>query len=162
MVIEISLWCASQLSDTHRAFLAGLPPAIDVDLGEAGLLHAFHGSPQSATDIITATTPPEDLDRMLGDAAGSLLAGGHTHVPMVQRHGTRMIINPGSVGLPFATYGYAGDVAVLNHAAYAVITAEGPELNIELRQTPIDSEQLEHQVNGNGMPHGQWWLGLCS
>jgi predicted phosphodiesterase len=161
-VIDVSLWCANQLSDAHRVFLAGLPPTVEIDLGDAGLLLAFHGSPESATDIITATTPPDELDQMLGDPEGSVLAGGHTHVPMVRRHRTKTIINPGSVGLPFATYGYAGDVPVLNHAAYALITTNGSELIIELRQVPIDREQLSHQVDASGMPHGAWWLGLRS
>ncbi len=161
-VIDISLWCASQLSEAHMKFLAGLPKTVEIDLGEAGLLLAFHGSPKSAIDIITATTPPDELDRMLAHSEGSVLAGGHTHVPMVRRHGTMTIINPGSVGPPFAAYGYAGDIPVMAHAAYTLITTNGSELSIELRQVPIDQEQLSRQVNASGMPHGVWWLGLRS
>ena len=146
-VIAINAWCASQLSPDHREFLAGLPATVEVDLGGAGRLLGFHGSPQSATDIITATTPPEELDEMLAGADHSVLAGGHTHVPMVRRHRSQTIINPGSVGLPFATYGYAGDVAVLNHAAYALVTVNGAELSIELCQVPVDQGRLSHQVD---------------
>jgi hypothetical protein len=32
---------------------------------------------------------------------------------MIRRHGTQTIIIPGSVGLPFATYGYTGELDVL-------------------------------------------------
>ena len=141
-------------------FLAGLSATVEVELGSAGRLLGFHGSPQSATDFITATTPPEELDEMLAGADHSVLAGGHTHVPMVRRHRSRTIINPGSVGLPFATYGYAGEVTVLNHAAYALVTANGAELSIELCQVPIDQGQLSRQVEASPMPHGAWWLGL--
>lgn len=161
-VIDISHWCASQLSDTHTKFLAGLPKTVEIDLGDGALLLAFHGSPKSAIDIITATTPPDELDRMLAHSEGSVLAGGHTHVPMVRRHRTKTIINPGSVGLPFAAYGYAGDAPVLDHAAYALITTNGSKLKIDLRQVPIDREQLSRQVSSSGMPHGAWWLGLRS
>ena len=158
--VEISLWCAGRLTEDHRRFLAGLPQTIEVDLGVAGRLLGFHGSPLSATDIITATTPSEELDGMLGGADQTILAGGHTHVPMVRRHHTQTIINPGSVGLPFAAYGHAGDVAVLDHAAYALVAADGPAVSIELRQVPIDWDALSRQVEASGMPHGAWWLGL--
>jgi hypothetical protein len=43
-----------------------LPAAVEADLGDAGLLLGFNGSPHSATDIIAAMTPPDELDRMLG------------------------------------------------------------------------------------------------
>ena len=81
---------------------------------------------------------------------------------MVRRHRAKTIINPGSVGFPFASYGYAGDVPVLNHAAYALITTNGSELSLELRQVPTDREQLSRQVDASGMPHGAWWLELRS
>lgn len=160
-IAEIGLWCAAQLTDEHRRFLAGLPGIVGVDLGEAGRFLGFHGSPRSATDIITNTTPPDDeLGEMLNGADQAVLAGGHTHVPMVRRHHTQTIINPGSVGLPFAAYGYAGQVPVLDHAAYALLTIDGPAMSIELRQVRVDKDTLSRHVEASGMPHGAWWLGL--
>lgn len=58
---------------------------------------------------------------MLDGFAHPFLAGGHTHVPLVRRFHDQTIINPGSVGLPFTTYGSAGEVPVMNHAAYAIV-----------------------------------------
>ncbi len=159
-IIEISRWCANQLEDHHKRFLAALPPSIEIDLDEAGHLLGFHGSPKSATDVITASTPPDDLDAMIDGYGQAILAGGHTHVPMIRRHRTQTIINPGSVGLPFAAYGFAGDVAVLNHAAYGSITTTGKQINIELRQIPVDPNSLSSQITNSEMPHGQWWLSL--
>lgn len=135
-VIEISLWCADQLSDQHKRFLASLVATVEIDLGEAGRLLGFHGSPQSAADIITAATSPDELDQILAGTNQAFLAGGHTHVPMIRRHRNQTIINPGSVGLPFATYGYAGHVTVLNHAAYGLVTATDSEFSIEFARFP--------------------------
>ena len=64
-VVELSLWCARQLTDDHRAFLAGLPPTVELELGSARSLLAFHGSPRSATDVINATTRGDELVEML-------------------------------------------------------------------------------------------------
>lgn len=159
-IAEISLWCAAQLASNHRQFLSELPATIDVDLGDAGRMLGFHGSPKSATDIVTADTPPDELDQMLDGAGERLLAGGHTHVSMVRRHRTQTIINPGSVGLPFADYGYVGDVAVLDHAEYALIDTDGAAVCVDLRQVPVDRDVLSRQVGASGMPHGAWWVDL--
>ena len=39
---------------------------------------------------------------MLDGAREPVLAGGHTHFAMVRRFDDALIVNPGSVGLPFA------------------------------------------------------------
>lgn len=111
--------CAETLNEAQRWYLANLPDTARVDLGTAGDLLAFHGSPRSADDFLTPTASMEELGEMFAGASASILAGGHTHVPLIRRYGTSTIVNPGSVGLPFAEYGYAGAVTVLPHAAYA-------------------------------------------
>ena len=158
--LEVSVWSAEQLATDQRRYLADLPAAALVDLGGPGEMLAFHGSPRSADDFVTATTPAVDLDEMFAGAGSSMLAGGHTHVPLVRRHGVQTIVNPGSVGMPFADYGYAGGVEVLRHAAYAIVTVNGGEVNIELRQVSVDPTALEASVATSGMPHAEWWFGL--
>jgi predicted phosphodiesterase len=158
--LEVSVWSAGRLTPEQRRYLADLPATATADLGEAGALLAFHGSPRSADDLVTATTPDDELDAMFAGATSSILAGGHTHVPLVRRYRAQTIVNPGSVGLPFAEYGYAGGVAVLSHAAYAMISTDRAEVNVELRQVPVDAAALEATVVASGMPHAGWWLGL--
>lgn len=158
--LEVSVWSAGQLSHEQRDNLGALPGIALVEFGNAGEILAFHGSPRSADEIITATTPAEELDAMLDGATASLLVGGHTHVPLVRRHGYQTLLNPGSVGMPFAEYGYAGGVAVLPHAAYAMATTASGEVNIELRQVSVDGTALMARLADSGMPHAEWWLGL--
>lgn len=98
---------------------------------------------------------------MLGDhVRHRFLAGGHTHVPLLLRHRSSTIINPGSVGMPFGRYGTAGAVPVLSDASYALITARGPRVSIDFREVEVDERKLARQVASSGMPHAQWWLGL--
>lgn len=158
--MEISVWAAEQLSEAHRRHLAGLPGTRALDLGLAGRMLAFHGSPRSADELITATTPDDALEEMVEGIPATVLAGGHTHVPLVRRAGHRTLVNPGSVGMPFETYGYAGGVPVLWHAAYAVVTVDGPEVSFSLRQVAVDRDAVEDSVRESGMPHAEWWLGL--
>ena len=160
--LEVSVWSADQLSLQQRQYLAELPATATVGLGSAGEMLAFHGSPRSADEIITATTPGDELDVMFAGVSASIVAGGHTHVPLVRRHAARTVVNPGSVGMPFAEYGYAGGVGVQSNAAYAMVTVTPGGVNIELRQVAVDRSALEASVAKSGMPQSEWWLGLRS
>ena len=75
---------------------------------------------------------------------------------MIRRFEDMLVINPGSVGLPYEA---VGDV-VRNPpwAEYAVIESGSGSLSIELRHTPIKLSALEEAVCGSGMPHAAWWM----
>jgi predicted phosphodiesterase len=57
-------WCAAQLDENEKAFLATLDPHLKVDLDGAEI-HCVHGSPRSAMEDIHATTPDAELAEML-------------------------------------------------------------------------------------------------
>jgi len=158
--MEVSVWGVERLERRHRRWLSALPPTASVGLGDAGALHAFHGSPRSADEMITDATSDEDLATMCGRTDARILAGGHTHVPMLRMLESRTVINPGSVGMPFAGYGYAGGVDVLAHAAYAIVDVIGDRAAVEFHQVDVDRAALESSVEKSGMPHRAWWLGL--
>ena len=156
--IEIGVWCADQLTQDERAFIEGLPMRYEMDLGSAGRLLGFHGSPRSYDDIIQAASREDEVRAMLGGVMHEILAGGHTHVPMIRRLGHQTLINPGSVGLPFAGYGYAGSVPVLPLASFGILEIEGQAVSMSLRQVAIDMSRLGDLVRSSGMPHADWWL----
>ncbi len=152
-------WCDAQLTDADRAFIRTFPPTITLPLGEGQTLLAMHGSPQSPEEIVVATTPEDDLARMLGGADATLYAGGHTHIPLVRRHGDARIVNPGSVGLPGV-----GAVGPYNRgvrwAEYAVLDVDGDRTEIALRRTPLDLPALRAAARASDMPEYDWWLSL--
>ena len=158
--MEICVWGAEVVSASQRAFLAELPTTANVDVDRVSRLLAFHGSPRSIDDFIAATTPDAELHAMFARASHELLAGGHTHVPLVRRYGRQTIVNPGSVGMPFAEYGFAGGVGVLAHAAYALMTDRNGEVTIELRTVAVDNDRVLADVRRSDMPNAEWWLGL--
>ncbi|AVR97927.1 metallophosphoesterase family protein [Pseudoduganella armeniaca] len=92
------------ITPAQRAWLASLPATLR--LGDDVLL--VHGTPTSDLvgwlETVTpagmrAATHSEALERA-GNAAGSLLLCGHTHVPRALRlDDGRLLVNPGSVGL---------------------------------------------------------------
>jgi len=152
----IEQWGASQLAAADRAYIRTFQPTVTLDLGGVTLL-CYHGSPGSFHDKIVATTPAEVLAPLVGASSALVLAGGHTHEPYVRRYLDKILINPGSVGLPFERRA-DGSVRHPPWAEYALVTWAHGELQVELRRAVYASRALIAYTRGSQMPDAEWWL----
>jgi hypothetical protein len=155
--MEIDRWCDAHLSPRDVAFLRTFQPTITVPLAPDATLLCFHGSPRSNTEIIVATTPDSELDAMLAGTTAAVLAGGHTHEQMLRRHKGAIIMNPGSVGLPFERT-VAGGARNPPWAEYALVEWQDGALTVMLRRVPYDVTPLIGAARRGGMPHAEWWV----
>ena len=155
-LVSLDEWTESEIDAADREFLSGFKPTIEVKGGKLSLL-CYHGSPRSNTEQILPTTPEEELDRIFEGKNAQAYAGGHIHSQMVRKFGTSLIINPGSVGLPFFK---ASDGRAVNPvwAEYAVLTTSGDDLKVELRREKYSKRNLRDAVIESGMPDSEWWL----
>jgi putative phosphoesterase len=152
-LVEMGRWWAEQLGAQHREFMRAFESQVELD----GVL-AVHGSPRSYEDFIYPTTPDDEVDRMLDGSRAPVLAGGHTHFQMVRRLGATMLVNPGSVGLPFSRP--APVMQIEPWAEYGFVSLEDGRLGVELRRTAFDVGAFVRLVRESGMPHADWWAGL--
>jgi predicted phosphodiesterase len=155
---EIGAWWAEQLTQEHRDYMASFQSCVTVDLGPNGRLLAYHGSPRSYEDFIYATTTDQELATMLDGRRAPVIALGHTHFQMLRRYDDALLVNPGSVGLPFARP--ARVMSMSPWAEYCVLSVENGRLSVDLRRTPFDVEALIRFIHESEMPHAQWWAGL--
>jgi predicted phosphodiesterase len=153
-------WCIAQFSDADLASIRAFPPTIERPLDAGRSLLCFHGSPRSYDDVILSTTPDDILDGMLGDTRAAILAGGHTHLQMVRRYGDAHLINVGSVGLPSVGPRAAQRNRHVRWAEFAIVETDGERLDISLRRTPLDIDQMVAQARASGMPAVDWWVTL--
>jgi len=153
----MELWCVDQLTSAERAFIQTFPLTIAIPLDHEMSLLAFHGSPHANTDLLFATTPEPDLPILLGDSHATILAGGHTHVQLVRRYRDMLIVNPGSVGLPFEQPVPSGPIRRPAWAEYAMINVRQGRVSIDLLRTPIPIEALFESVAKSGMPYPERW-----
>jgi predicted phosphodiesterase len=156
---EIDAWAAARLSPADRAYIAEFQPTIPITLdGGATTLLCYHGSPRSFTDRINATTSDDDLARMLAGGNAAIYVGGHTHLQMLRRYRDALLLNPGSVGLAYDRAPSPG-VSVRNPpwGEYAIVTASGGRLGVDLRRVPFDVAALKRAARANGMPYAEWW-----
>lgn len=157
MLYEIGAWWAKLLTDEDRAFVGTFVPTLDVPVGDGVAMHCFHGSPLSFSDWVFSTTPDDDLERMFAGVEAPVLVGGHTHLQMVRRFGRQIIVNPGSVGQPFAQW-WPKTIRVAPWAEYGIVDADGGRLHVDLRRVPIDVQGLLSFCLESGMPHARWWV----
>jgi predicted phosphodiesterase len=100
-VVQAVDWCRTRLTTDELAFIAGFVPTMELVLDCGVRLLLFHGTPRSHMEELLSTTPPEALDAMLVGQTATIMAGGHTHIPMLRQHRGVLFVNPGSVGLAF-------------------------------------------------------------
>ena len=138
--LAVAAWSHERLGPNDLELIRSYEATIELDLGGARRMLAFHGSPASYDDVILPGTPEDEMRALLGSAAAEVLAGGHVHTQWVRRLDGRLLLNPGSVGL-----GYDHDadpVVPFPWAEYAVITSEDERLEIELLKTTFDVDAV--------------------
>jgi putative phosphoesterase len=133
-------WCARQLSDEQRGFLGALPQTIVLEADEMGPVLFCHGSPRSDEETITLETPLERLRAMLLPVEERVVVCGHTHMQFERRVDLRLVVNPGSVGMP---YGEPG-------ACWALL---GP--GVDQQHTAYDLEQAAVRIRSSGWPQAE-------
>jgi predicted phosphodiesterase len=147
-ILEIDLWVREQLRPQHLEILRGFAPVVQL-----GDLVGYHGSPRANDDVILPTTSDLELARMLDGYTAPVLAGGHTHLAMLRRHGQSLVVNPGSVGMPFEHVPNAG-FRNPPWAEYAIV-GEG---DVEFHRVPVDVGAVTEAALASGMPNGGWWV----
>lgn len=157
-LMEMLEWGTGQLSSADLDWIRTFQPSVQLHLADSQTLLCFHGSPRSSSEVIFATTPDEELMRMLETARATVMAGGHTHVQMLRRCGDLTIINPGSVGMPIERGMEGAGDRRPPRAEYALVTAHANQLSVEFRRVPINLDELRRVVRASGMPHAGAWL----
>ena len=150
-------WARSRITGSDRKRLSTFRPTITVRAGGSSML-CYHGSPRSNTERILPTTPDDQLAGAFSKREAIVFAGGHTHTQMIRRWRNSMVVNPGSVGLPFEE---RADGTTRNPAwaEYAMVAlGERAGLGVELRRVSYSLSELAHAVKGSGMPDPEWWL----
>lgn len=111
-------------------------------------LFLYHGTPRSNMEDLLVTTPAEVVDEMLEGKTALVFAGGHTHLQMLRQHRGMLLVNTGSVGMPFREYASGGPPVILSHAEYAIVDVDAGNVAVDLRRVPLDRHALAAQLDG--------------
>lgn len=137
---EVSRWCAAQLDDEHRAFLAAQPETVTLDVERLGKVLFCHGSPRGDEEKLTFLTPEARLREAVGGVTANVVVCGHTHMQFDRSCGGVRVVNAGSVGMPYE--GTAG-------AYWCLLDSTG----VTLRRTEYDFAAAADAIRGSGCPY---------
>ena len=154
-------WCAQQLSPADLEYVRSFRPSLALSAGDGASLLCFHGSPQSNTDLILAETSAVELEKLLAGSTATVLAGGHSHIQMLRRHRSVLVVNPGSVGAPWEQIPFSGGLPrVLPWAEYALVEWIDGVLSVDLRRVPFEVQAAKDAVLSSDMPawYKDWLL----
>ena len=152
VVVDAVDWCRARLATRDLDFIRTFVPTLEIALDERSTLFLFHGTPRSHMEDLLATTPPDELESMLSGHRGTVMAGGHTHLQMLRQHRGMLIVNPGSVGLPFKEYVCGRAPTLLDHAEYATVSAAGGGIRVDLHRVSVNRAALRDAVRGSDNP----------
>ena len=133
---QVMRWTAEQLRTDYEVF-ACWPKTLRLEIGGLGTVLFCHATPRSETEIFTRLTPANRLLPIIEEAAASIVVCGHTHMSFQRRIGNTLVLNPGSVGMPFGTTG----------AHWALL---GP--TVQLRRTSYDLEKAAERIRSTRYP----------
>jgi predicted phosphodiesterase len=145
-VYPVDAWAAEQLTPAHVKLLAGLPhPVIRAVRGFGPVLFC-HGSPRDDNEVVLVDTRLErwaEVFAGLPDEVQTVVCG-HTHMPFARLVDRRLVVNPGSVGMPYGRPG--GHWALLRDG------------DVSLRRVEIDVEAVVGAVvDGSAYPGRAEW-----
>jgi putative phosphoesterase len=142
VIVQAVEQCRGELLPSEIDFVKSFAHNLSVPLTGPGSLLLFHGSPASNNCDLLAETSEAELAQQLVGQTATVMAGGHTHVQMLRQHHGRLLVNPGSVGLPFERFVAGAPPTVLPHAEYALVQFRGPDVSIDLRRVGLDRAEL--------------------
>jgi len=125
---EIVPWAAAQLRRDQVDLLASLPHPVTLQVNGFGSVLCCHGSPRDDDEVVLVDTRMSRWAEVLADLPDdvTMVVCGHTHMPFARLAHRRMVVNPGSVGMP---YGRAG--------AHWALLRDG---DVSLRRSVFDVE----------------------
>jgi len=136
---ESERWCAAQLTDSDFELVASWPLTLTQAVGSLGEVLFCHATPRDDEEILTSSTPDDDVREALADVSASIVVAGHVHVQNDRRTaGAPRLVNAGSVGLPYE--GVSG-------ACWALLGE-----TVELRRTDYDVDRAVSVLAEAGFP----------
>ena len=109
------------------AYISALPEQLSIFLGGQTSLRVVHGSPFSTYELLKPNVDMGPVERAAQAITEQALVFGHNHMQWAGMVCGRLLVDPGSVGVPFN--GNAG-------AEYSMLTCENGKLTAQLRRVP--------------------------
>ncbi|MBO4209697.1 metallophosphoesterase family protein [Micromonospora echinofusca] len=141
----IAPWAADQLTDGQLTLLADLPLTVTLPVTGLGEVLFCHATPRDDEEVVLVDSRLERWTEVLAGVPEQVrtIVCGHTHMPFTRLVDRRLVVNPGSIGMPYGRVG----------AHWALL---GP--GVQLRVTGFDvSAACARVATDSGYPGAAEW-----
>jgi putative phosphoesterase len=138
---QVSPWAAAELRPDQVELLSSLP--LTVTIGDVLFCHA---TPRNDEEVVLVDSSIARWEQVLGDVADEIrtIVCGHTHMPFARQVDRRLVVNAGSVGMPYGAPG----------PSWALLTGS----DVQLRRTAVDLDAAADRVAAeSGYPGRAAW-----
>jgi len=135
------VWTSDQLTSRHIEYLRSLPEQAKLSYQGFDEIRVVHGSPNHIYEHLSLDQP-EHIRDVLASINESVLVCAHTHTQFSKIIDGKLIINPGSTGVPCNECG---------EAEFALLNWDGDCWNASLEKIPFDIDRLEMDFELSGL-----------
>lgn len=137
-------WTVSQLNEGDLRYLDSLPAELHLALDHV-TIHAFHAAPNNLFTVVPPTESDDGLETklMLSNDA-DLYIYAHIHKPYIRYIKGKVVMNIGSVGLPFDG---------VRKASYAIVETAGNRLSTSIERVDFDAVKVIEQYKNKNYPN---------
>jgi putative phosphoesterase len=131
----MAVWGAGKLRPDQIDFLASLPKTATLTVRGVGEVLFCHATPRDDEEIVLVDSDIPRWQMVLDGTSTGTVVCGHTHMPYLRLVDRKVIVNPGSVGMPYGTSG-----------AHWALLGGRDDPAIQLRRTRYDTRQAAEQI----------------
>ncbi|WP_173917379.1 metallophosphoesterase [Halobacillus sp. Marseille-Q1614] len=136
-------WTTNNMSSESVYYLDQLPSEINEDY-EGVHIHGFHAAPDDLFEVVQPSSTKETMkEKLMKNDKADIYIYGHIHKPYVRHIDGKIIINTGSVGLPFDG---------LAQPSYAMVDIEEEGVQVSIIRTSYDLEETVEDVKSSDYP----------
>jgi putative phosphoesterase len=125
----VSPWAAQQLRADQVEVLAELPTTVTI-----GDVLFCHATPRDDEEMVLVDSPISRWAQVFSGLSDDVrtVVCGHTHMPFARQVDRRLVVNAGSVGMPYGAPG----------PSWALLTPDG----VQLRRTELDATKAAERI----------------
>ncbi|MEU8225955.1 metallophosphoesterase family protein [Kribbella sp. NPDC048915] len=125
----VSPWAAEQLRPDQVDLLAGLPTTVTI-----GDVLYCHATPRDDEEVVLVDSPISRWTEVFQDLPAEVrtVVCGHTHMPFARQVDRRLVVNAGSVGMPYGAPG----------PSWALLNDNG----VQLCRAPLDAAAAADRI----------------
>jgi len=144
-------WIKAQLDQNDLHYLETLPTEINVEVGGA-VIQAFHATPESLFDVVLPNAEDDVIaTTLMTSEQAQVFVYAHIHKPYIRYINGKIIMNIGSVGLPFDG---------LAKASYGMVEITNGEINTSIQRVGFDVEKVVEKYREVDYPNADMMINV--